>query len=90
MNSADAAIAAAVRGRGITRVLSYMIGPQLEARTLELVLDDFVTRREITFCNEDAGAYSTNLTSERNSTPFTGSERDDEINAAALACTVTP
>ncbi len=41
VNSADAAIAAAVRGRGITRVLSYMIGPQLEAGTLELVLDDF-------------------------------------------------
>jgi DNA-binding transcriptional LysR family regulator len=41
VNSADAAIAAAVRGRGITRVLSYMIGPQLETGTLELVLDDF-------------------------------------------------
>ena len=41
VNSADAAIAAAVRGRGITRVLSYMIAPQLEAGTLALVLDDF-------------------------------------------------
>lgn len=41
VNSADAAIAAALRGRGITRVLSYMIAPRLAAATLELVLDDF-------------------------------------------------
>ena len=40
-NSADAAIDAAVAGRGITRVLSYMIAPQLLAGTLELVLDEY-------------------------------------------------
>ena len=41
VNSADAALAAALGGRGITRVLSYMIAPQLDAGRLELVLDDF-------------------------------------------------
>ena len=41
VNSADAAIAAALRGRGITRVLSYMIAPQIAEGALELVLDDF-------------------------------------------------
>lgn len=40
-NSADVAIAAAVAGRGITRVLSYMIAPQLESGELELVLPEF-------------------------------------------------
>lgn len=40
VNSADAAIAAAVAGRGITRVLSYMIAPQLQAGSLEIVLPD--------------------------------------------------
>ncbi len=40
-NNADATIAAAVAGRGITRVLSYMIAPQLAAGALELVLEDF-------------------------------------------------
>ena len=40
VNSADAAIATVLAGRGITRVLSYMIAPQLAAGTLELVLDD--------------------------------------------------
>ena len=40
VNNADPAIAAAVAGRGITRVLSYMIAPQLANRDLELVLDD--------------------------------------------------
>ena len=39
MNNADAAIAAAVAGRGITRVLSYMIAPQLKAGTLQIVLE---------------------------------------------------
>lgn len=39
MNNADVAITAAIAGRGITRVLSYMIAPQLEAGELELVLD---------------------------------------------------
>ncbi len=40
VNSADAAIAAAVAGRGITRVLSYMIAPQLAAGSLEIVMPD--------------------------------------------------
>ncbi|MEM7022204.1 MAG: LysR family transcriptional regulator [Pseudomonadota bacterium] len=41
VNNADAAIAAAVAGRGITRVLSYMVVPQLEAGTLAIVLEDW-------------------------------------------------
>lgn len=41
VDNADIAIAAAVEGRGITRVLSYMIGPQLKSGALELVLEDF-------------------------------------------------
>ena len=41
LNSADPAIAGAVDGRGITRVLSYMIAPQLRLRELEIVLDDY-------------------------------------------------
>lgn len=40
VNNADPAIAAAVAGRGITRVLSYMIAPQLANKDLVLVLDD--------------------------------------------------
>ena len=39
-NNADVAIAAAVAGRGITRVLSYMIAPHLAAGALEIVLAD--------------------------------------------------
>jgi DNA-binding transcriptional LysR family regulator len=39
LNSADPAIAAAVAGRGITRVLSYMIAPQLRTGSLALVLE---------------------------------------------------
>lgn len=41
LNTAGAAIAAAVAGRGITRVLSYMIAPHLKQGTLEIVLKDF-------------------------------------------------
>ena len=41
VNTADAAIASAVAGRGITRVLSYMIAPHLEQGTLELVLEPY-------------------------------------------------
>lgn len=41
VNSADTAIAAALAGRGITRVLSYMVAPQLRAGTLETLLEDF-------------------------------------------------
>lgn len=40
-NSADVAIAAAVAGRGITRVLSYMIAPQIESGELAIVLPEF-------------------------------------------------
>ncbi len=40
-NNADVAIAAAVAGRGITQVLSYMIAPQLKRGELEIVLPDF-------------------------------------------------
>ncbi len=40
-NNADVAIAAAVVGRGITRVLSYMVAPQLESGELEIVLPEF-------------------------------------------------
>lgn len=40
-NIADPAIAAAVSGRGITRVLSYMVAPYLESGRLEIVLEDF-------------------------------------------------
>ncbi len=40
-NSADVAIAAVAAGRGITRVLSYMIAPQLERGELEIVLPEF-------------------------------------------------
>jgi DNA-binding transcriptional LysR family regulator len=41
VNDGDAAITAALSGRGITRVLSYMIAPYLADGRLELVLDDF-------------------------------------------------
>jgi len=39
VNKADVAIAAAVKGRGITRVFSYMIVSELAAGTLEAVLE---------------------------------------------------
>ena len=39
VNNADAAIAAAVAGAGLTRVLSYQIGPQVQAGSLEIVLE---------------------------------------------------
>lgn len=41
MNTADAAIAGALAGRGITRVLSYMIAPHLDSGALEIVLADY-------------------------------------------------
>lgn len=41
VNIADPAINAAVDGRGITRVLSYTIAPQLNSRELEIVLEDY-------------------------------------------------
>ena len=41
VNNADAAIAAAAAGRGITRVLSYMVAPEVRAGRLEILLKDF-------------------------------------------------
>jgi len=41
VNSNDVAIAAALAGRGVARVLSYQIAPELRAGTLEIVLADF-------------------------------------------------
>lgn len=41
VNSNDAAIAAAVSGWGLTRVLSYMIAPQLQAGQLQTILTAF-------------------------------------------------
>jgi DNA-binding transcriptional LysR family regulator len=41
VSSADAAIAAAVSGAGITRVLSYQIGPQVDAGHLQVVLERY-------------------------------------------------
>ncbi len=41
VNVADAAIAAAVAGRGLTRVLSYMVVHEIAAGRLVTVLDDF-------------------------------------------------
>jgi DNA-binding transcriptional LysR family regulator len=41
VNTAETAIAAAVNGQGITRVLSYMIAPELMAGRLEIVLAEF-------------------------------------------------
>lgn len=40
VNTADVAIAAAVAGQGLTRVLSYMIAPELKAGQLQIVLAD--------------------------------------------------
>jgi DNA-binding transcriptional LysR family regulator len=41
VNTADVAIAAAVAGRGLTRVLSYQIAPALHAGQLAVVLEEF-------------------------------------------------
>lgn len=41
VNNADVAITAALSGYGITRVLSYMIAPQLAEGSLRLVLDEY-------------------------------------------------
>ena len=41
VNSADVAISAALDGRGITGVLSYMIAPHVKSGALRLVLDDY-------------------------------------------------
>ena len=45
VNSADAAIAAAARGRGITRVLSYQVEEAVAAGNLRLVLEEFEGER---------------------------------------------
>ncbi|WP_374302039.1 LysR family transcriptional regulator [Ferrovibrio sp.] len=41
VNSAEAVIAAAVAGRGITRVLSYMVAPELQAGKLKVLLAEY-------------------------------------------------
>lgn len=41
VNTADVAIAAAIAGRGLTRVLSYQIAPELQAGRLKIVLAEF-------------------------------------------------
>lgn len=41
LNTADVAIETAVSGRGITRVLSYMIAPHLASGALKIVLEDY-------------------------------------------------
>ncbi|WP_434042863.1 MULTISPECIES: LysR family transcriptional regulator [Sorangium] len=41
VNTADVAIAAAVAGRGLARVLSYQVGPELRAGRLRIVLPAF-------------------------------------------------
>ena len=41
VNTADAAIAAAIAGAGITRVLSYQVADAVRAGTLEIVLQEF-------------------------------------------------
>ncbi|ATB32256.1 LysR family transcriptional regulator [Melittangium boletus] len=41
VNTTEVAIAAAVAGRGLTRVLSYQIAPELRAGQLRIVLEDF-------------------------------------------------
>jgi DNA-binding transcriptional LysR family regulator len=41
VNSNDVAIAAAVAGRGLARVLSYQIAPELRADKLRIVLSEF-------------------------------------------------
>jgi DNA-binding transcriptional LysR family regulator len=41
VNTADVAIAAAIAGRGLTRVLSYQIAPALQAGQLAIVLAEF-------------------------------------------------
>ena len=41
VNSNDLAIAAAVAGRGVARVLSYQIAPELRAGKLQIVLSEF-------------------------------------------------
>ena len=40
-NTAEVAIAAAVAGRGVTRVLAYQIAPELRSGQLQIVLPDF-------------------------------------------------
>jgi len=44
LNTADAAIAAAAAGRGIARVFSYMIAAQVEAGSLETMLQEYEPR----------------------------------------------
>jgi DNA-binding transcriptional LysR family regulator len=41
LNTADVAIATALAGRGVTRVLSYMIAPQVKQGSLQILLQDY-------------------------------------------------
>jgi DNA-binding transcriptional LysR family regulator len=41
VNTAELSVAAAVAGRGVTRVLSYQIGPELRRQRLAIVLQEF-------------------------------------------------
>jgi DNA-binding transcriptional LysR family regulator len=41
VNKADAAVAAATAGHGITRVYSHMIAAEIASRALEFVLEDY-------------------------------------------------
>jgi DNA-binding transcriptional LysR family regulator len=43
VNTAEVAIAASAAGRGLTRVLSYMIAPELKTGRLKIVLADYET-----------------------------------------------
>lgn len=43
VNNAEVAIAAALAGRGLIRVLSYQVAPEVEAGKLEIVLSEFET-----------------------------------------------
>jgi len=57
-NNADMAIAAAVAGGGITRVLSYMIAPEVRAGALEVVLGDFAPPIPVTVVHKEPGHTS--------------------------------
>lgn len=59
LNTADAAIAAAIAGRGITRVFSYMIAAQVRTGDLETVLEAYEPRAvPIHVVHKEAGQTS--------------------------------
>ncbi|MCB1382992.1 MAG: LysR family transcriptional regulator [Notoacmeibacter sp.] len=58
-NAASTAIAAAVEGRGITRVLSYMVAPELKAGRLLTLLEEFeVAHIPVHVVHKEAGHVS--------------------------------